>query len=644
MKITKLKIQGYKNIQDLTIDFTDGLNYAAFVGLNGSGKSNIIEAVSLFFRHVYSGSWRNGIGFFFEATIVNNNSEIILTKNGRGLGVVGENAMDNIPSNIITCYSGEETRLYDSIYKHSYQSYFDLLKKDGEFAPPRMIYIDKSCWILAIIALLVSDKLESEIFVKKVFKGLNLNDIYITFDVHISKSTKQNIVSDFVKRVFSSLDSDNRLYIKTLLSLDLGEGYLNTHVKDLFYYFFTAIVTKPIDHADELITDLQLHGIDVKSLSEGEKKQILITFINEILADENSLVLLDEPDAHWHIERQKELAKTIKQQNNFTILTTHSPTFAYFLGNDSIYMLNNSKNGTQLVNMQNKCVINELSNGELSIQEQNILLVSNKHILLVEGKTDAKYIQTAIEKLSSDLEFEYIPVGGASGLELFLDKFTPQPNQKIIALVDCDESGIKSQKVVLKKYNVDKYEEPTLLKENTYLLMLPKPNGKDLGNDSQYEIEDYFPLDDMRSIVIDRLKNDCKLIKNFNIKKDTVKEHLAKKIDGFSADKFNHFSSLLTVLKSTVDLDVSNLLSATQLNIFADYVPRGQDKVHYDAIFDRIDKSVTYNGNKYVSADKAMRAIRESVGIKTGQRAGFFWKYLNQETNQVENIQALLNK
>jgi hypothetical protein len=100
----------------------------------------------------------------------------------------------------------------------------------------------------------------------------------------------------------------------------------------------------------------------------------------------------------------------------------------------------------------------------------------------------------------------------------------------------------------------------------------------------------------------------------------------------------------LTVLKSTVDLDVSNLLSATQLNIFADYVPRGQDKVHYDAIFDRIDKSVTYNGNKYVSADKAMRAIRESVGIKTGQRAGFFWKYLNQETNQVENIQALLNK
>ena len=517
MKITKLRIQGYKNIQDLTIDFADSLNYAAFVGLNGSGKSNIIEAISLFFRHVYSGSWRNGIGFFFEVTIVNNNSEIILTKNRRGLGIVGENAMDNIPSNVITCYSGEETRLYDSIYKHSYQSYFDLLKKDGEFTPPRMIYIDKSCWILAIIALLVSDKSESEIFVKKVFKGLNLNDIYITFDVHISKSTKQNIVSDFVKRVFSSLDSDNRLYIKTLSSLDLGEGYLNTRVKDLFYYFFTAIVTKPIDHADELITDLQLHGIDVKSLSEGEKKQILITFINEILADENSLVLLDEPDAHWHIERQKELAKTIKQQNHFTILTTHSPTFAYFLGNDSIYMLNNSKNGTQLVNMQNKCVINELSNGELSIQEQNILLVSNKHILLVEGKTDAKYIQTAIEKLNFNLEFEYIPVGGASGLELFLDKFTPQSSQKIIAILDCDESGIKSKNTVLKKYNIDNYKEPTQLKVNTYLLMLPKPKDKDIGNDSQYEIEDYFPLDDIRNIAIDKLNCDCRLIKNFNL-------------------------------------------------------------------------------------------------------------------------------
>ena len=167
--------------------------------------------------------------------------------------------------------------------------------------------------------------------------------------------------------------------------------------------------------------------------------------------------------------------------------------------------------------MQNKCVINELSNGELSIQEQNILLVSNKHILLVEGKTDAKYIQTAIEKLNFNLEFEYIPVGGASGLELFLDKFTPQSSQKIIAILDCDESGIKSKNTVLKKYNIDNYKEPTQLKVNTYLLMLPKPKDKDIGNDSQYEIEDYFPLDDIRNIAIDKLNCDCRLIKNFNL-------------------------------------------------------------------------------------------------------------------------------
>lgn len=631
MKITKLRIYGYKNIKDLTIDFSDGLNYAAFVGLNGSGKSNIIEAISLFFRHVYSGSWRNGIGFFFEATIINNNSEIILIKQGRGLRVVGEEVMGNIPSNVITCYSGEETRLYDSIYKQSYQSYFDSLKKDGEFVPPNMVYIDKSCWKIAIIALLVSDNSESQIFMEKIFTGFNSDDIYITFDVHISKSTKQNIVSDFVKRVFASLDSDNRLYIKTLSSLDLGNGYLNTHIKDLFYYLFTAIVTKPIDNADELISDLQIHGIDIESLSEGEKKQILITFINEILADENSLVLLDEPDAHWHIERQKELAHSIKQQKHFTILTTHSPTLAHFLGNDSIYMLANSGNSVQLVDKQNRCVVNELSGGELSIQEQNILLTSSKHILLVEGKTDIKYIQTAIQKLNFNLEFEYIPVGGASGLELFLDKFIPQTDQKIIALLDCDESGIKSKEIVLRKYNIEKYEEPTRLKDNTYLLMLPKPEGKNLGNDSQYEIEDYFPLDEIRNIAIDKLNSDCKLIKNFNIKKDTIKELLVKKIDEFSVDKFNHFASLLVALKNIVDLGKATLLSSTQIDIFADYGPRGQQKSHYKAIYNIVSKSVNYNGHIYSSADKAMRAIRESVGIKTGQRAGLFWKYLNED-------------
>ena len=48
MKLQELNIQGYKNLKDaakVSFDFTNCTNYTALIGLNGSGKSNILEAV-----------------------------------------------------------------------------------------------------------------------------------------------------------------------------------------------------------------------------------------------------------------------------------------------------------------------------------------------------------------------------------------------------------------------------------------------------------------------------------------------------------------------------------------------------------------------------------------------------------------------
>ena len=49
--------------------------------------------------------------------------------------------------------------------------------------------------------------------------------------------------------------------------------------------------------------------------------------ITQILGDENSLVLLDEPDAHTHIARKKDLLDAIETFEGQTILTTHSQVF-----------------------------------------------------------------------------------------------------------------------------------------------------------------------------------------------------------------------------------------------------------------------------------------------------------------------------
>ena len=50
MKIKNLKIEGYKN---LDLELIHNVDIIALIGNNGSGKSNLLEALSLIFRSLY---------------------------------------------------------------------------------------------------------------------------------------------------------------------------------------------------------------------------------------------------------------------------------------------------------------------------------------------------------------------------------------------------------------------------------------------------------------------------------------------------------------------------------------------------------------------------------------------------------------
>ena len=51
MIISKLKIQNYKSIENMTLEFVEGKNI--IVGQNNSGKSNIISAINLVIGEKY---------------------------------------------------------------------------------------------------------------------------------------------------------------------------------------------------------------------------------------------------------------------------------------------------------------------------------------------------------------------------------------------------------------------------------------------------------------------------------------------------------------------------------------------------------------------------------------------------------------
>lgn len=53
MKLKKLQIKKYKNLIDFTVDFESGKGLSILIGNNGSGKSNVLEAISGIFHDLF---------------------------------------------------------------------------------------------------------------------------------------------------------------------------------------------------------------------------------------------------------------------------------------------------------------------------------------------------------------------------------------------------------------------------------------------------------------------------------------------------------------------------------------------------------------------------------------------------------------
>ena len=52
MRIDKLWIKDFKNLKDFEIDFDEDQMTAVLIGHNGTGKSNLIEAIVIIFRNL----------------------------------------------------------------------------------------------------------------------------------------------------------------------------------------------------------------------------------------------------------------------------------------------------------------------------------------------------------------------------------------------------------------------------------------------------------------------------------------------------------------------------------------------------------------------------------------------------------------
>ena len=483
MRIKEIKIanKAFKNLDISLENNTSGV--MVFIGNNGSGKSNLLEAISAIFKHLYDKKEKD-IPFNFSLTYtISGKDAVEITKKGSSVtteinGQAKSDPYSYLPKQIVAIYSGEEERLWQKYYLPTYQEYIAKIGTETYNNMPKMLYINKFYWHISLLCLLLNQFNNSEdTFCSKILGVEKTNSIKFSFNKANYKSYKDSIVKQFINKI----DKKQEYTLKELKTIIEQEGYTLIDVYKFFYIAFTSADQKILQ---DIVIKYNSENLEIEDFSEGEKKMILIKAALEFAAQEDSVFILDEPDAHIHLSNKVQIRKVFEEyeQNRQVIITTHSPTLTDCLDNESIYMLDRGK----LISTEKQKVLESIS-GEFWNRFQQNTFISSKSpiILLVEGKLDKIHINNAYRALKEEypnLNFDIFCLNSETKIQPFLSGLYEsdfETDKLYIGVYDNDEAGHKSYKSFdeISQKSYKKLKENNKAHNTYFSVELPKPEG-----------------------------------------------------------------------------------------------------------------------------------------------------------------------
>ncbi|HAY3508356.1 AAA family ATPase [Elizabethkingia anophelis] len=573
MKITHLEIKGYKNItRKIVFDFTNAENYVALIGLNGSGKSNVLEAISLIFASLYQNKsikeFHPDYDFQYNIIYTIDNKEIQIENGIYTLvsqdGVVKNkeikrSKIDYLPSEVFACYSGDEQRMWDEIYSKFYFTYFNKLARGSFREKQKLVYVNKYSWQIALLTLICQD--DSSDYIKEILKVNDLTDISIFFDFPNNYDRR---LEWYVKNIDDGEEAYNEALtlIRTIKTrqeekgnpLHLNEirdivvlqtGNNEKNCRKLFFLLFAVGMNKD----KKLFTKIEIKNnqLGLKQLSEGEKRLILIKCILNVLANKNSIILLDEPDSHLHIVKKKQLKTYLQESEYCSVLTSHSPSLLNSFPDESTFILNDKGSGINVTNASKFSDIKNISGNEFSLMDGVVAVSSKNDIILVEGKYDEKYLTRALRYFKTVdakykiLNFDFINGGGADNTIQIYNKIyrSINSNQNLFIICDDDDPGRKTVAEVNKKITKTG-------KRNLHAFVYPKTSTKKFPKD--FLLEDYFSLETYKKYYSNKVSK-AKQFKDLKGFQDP-KSYIENNFDKFKLEDFKGFKKIIDKLYS----------------------------------------------------------------------------------------------
>ncbi len=570
MKLKSLYIKKYKNLSG-TYNFEKSNAYIALIGLNGSGKSNLLEVISIIFKIIAGSCPSNSIGdFSFTYEI---EESVFYAEYRDAIGKLFINNTQRRPSSIISCYSGEDDRLWEQGFKDIYIKFFNAAIEGGDYKPTSL-YINKYCWKIAFISLLFSENDEVKRFVTDKLH-VNHDTITIQFKSRENINSQPHDASNWYKRVETKyqgaeISIDDLKNNEDVELLCRKYPYLTNDQIVFYYLYFLCMPDKNRTEglkADKIIEsiDIKLNGYNFDALSEGEKKLILIECITKVLGDENSLILLDEPDAHTHIAMKKDLLKLISEFEGQTIMTTHSPMFLNkrwdgFDENNIFYLHDGKIEDTEPLKH-----LAELTDNEIDYFEGSFIL-SSKKILVTEGTYDGLYLIQAVSFFENDdakysklRNIAIVYSGGTGNALSFYEqilKDTSDYHEKIVYLFDYDKAGLMGWKSI-NGIN-DPKVTPIFYQEDFSIALNTNVSDNNIAPKDTIMVEDLFDSHSYESKV--KVVHDMNTHRDFRCNTqgkttEAIKSYIEKNYKTFKPEWFLGFKPTLDKLLEVFDLN-----------------------------------------------------------------------------------------
>lgn len=389
MRIDKVYIKQFKNLKDFHIDLNNQEMKTILLGQNATGKSNFLEALVLIFKYLdlekdipstldleylidYTCRGEN-----IRAEYLNMKSSFhlwerkicedgLLTTNEVIKPITKADFYSNkdkyLPKYVFSYYSGVSNRLQDHFNEHQ-RKFYNKIKsknyKDFEIDSLRRLFYVQSVhshFVLMAYYCFEKQKSTSIQFLKDVLGIEDLESILFVIRKPRWNNKKgdarffgaEGMVRDFLDKVwdlavapiyhneripvdFRSEKTQRRLYlyIKNKDSLKELAKHFNSNTE-----FFKALESTYIS---DLIEEVRVKvkkkfsgRVTFKELSEGEQQLLTVLGLLKFTKDEESLILLDEPDTHlnpiWKWRYLEFLDDVVQNEKNTQIIiNTHDP-------------------------------------------------------------------------------------------------------------------------------------------------------------------------------------------------------------------------------------------------------------------------------------------------------------------------------